>query len=256
MKTKKTAKLRAPKPATVKAPRPVKSPTAPAPELEPVRSGRRRIMLVDDHPMMRSGMAQVINKQADIEVCCEASSAAEALDNLCKNRPDLVIADITLPGRSGIEMIKDMLAICPGLAVLVVTLHDESLYAERALRAGARGYLMKDAGAAYLLEAIHKVLNGQTYVSPQMAARIVDIFSGHRPRGSSSPIEKLTDREFEVFRLIGAGKTAKQIAEQLHLSSKTVDVHRGRIKEKLGIPDVTALVSHAARWVEAQHGGV
>lgn len=222
------------------------------PDTQPAR---RRILLVDDHPMMRGGMAQVINKQSDLEVCGEADNAAQAMQCLAQLQPDLVIADITLPGRSGIELVKDMLAVQPALPILIVTLHDESLYAERALRAGAQGYLMKDAGAARLLEAIRQVLAGQTYVSPQLAARIVNRFSGRHPRGSSSPIEKLTDREFEVFRLIGEGKTAKQIAQELHLSSKTVDVHRGRIKEKLGISDMTALVSHAARWVEAQHGG-
>jgi DNA-binding NarL/FixJ family response regulator len=199
-------------------------------------------------------MAAVINQQADLEVCAEASTGAEALTLAGGSRPDLVITDITMPGRSGLELIKDLQVLQPDLPLLVVTLHDESLYAERALRAGARGYLMKDAGAAKLLEAIRQVLHGQIYVSPQLAARIVDLFSGRHPRKSSSPIERLTDREFEVFRLIGEGKTSKQIAQELHLSPKTVDVHRGHIKEKLGISDVTALVSHAARWVEAQHG--
>jgi DNA-binding NarL/FixJ family response regulator len=204
--------------------------------------------------MTRGGMAAVINQQADLEVCAEASTGAEALSLAGRSRPDLIITDITLPGRSGLELIKDLQVSQPDLPVLVVTLHDESLYAERALRAGARGYLMKDAGAAKLLEAIRQVLQRQTYVSPQLAARIVDLFSGRQPRKSSSPIERLTDREFEVFQLIGKGKTSKQIAQELHLSPKTVDVHRGHIKEKLGISDVTALVSHAARWVEAQHG--
>jgi DNA-binding NarL/FixJ family response regulator len=198
----------------------------------------------------------VVNRQLDLEVVWEVGSADEALELLSHIRPDLVLIDITLPGRSGLECIKDMLAQHPGLPVLVVTLHDESLYAERALRAGARGYLMKDAGATELVAAIRQVLKGGTYVSPQLAARIVDLFSGRRQRRGSSPIENLTDREFEVFRLIGEGKTAKQIARELRLSSKTVDVHRGHIKHKLGIADVTTLVSHAARWVEAQHGGV
>jgi DNA-binding NarL/FixJ family response regulator len=232
-------------------------PFSEVPPAIPAGPQRKCILLVDDHPMTRGGMAAVINKQPDLQVCAEASSAAEALALLAKSSrpPDLVITDITMPGRSGLELIKDLLALHPGLPVLVVTLHDESLYAERALRAGARGYLTKDAGAARLLEAVRHVLSGQTYVSPQLAARIVDLFASRPSRGSSSPIGRLTDREFEVFRLIGEGKTSKQIAQELHLSSKTVDVHRGHIKEKLSIGDVTALVSHAARWIEAQHGG-
>lgn len=213
---------------------------------------RQRVMLVDDHPMTRGGMAQVINKQADLEVCWEAGSAAEALDLLGKARPDVIVTDITMPGRGGIEFIKDIQAMYPGLPVLVVTLHDESLYAERALRAGARGYLMKDAGAALLLKALRLVLSGRTYVSPQLASRIIDLFSGQQTGAAATAVEKLTDREFEVFQLIGQGKTSKQIAQELHLSSKTVDVHRGHIKEKLGIQDVTTLVSYAARWLATQ----
>lgn len=236
------------------APETARPTTASSPETPP-NLNRKRVMLVDDHPLTRGGMAQVINRQSDLAVSAEASSAAEAIHQLGQSKPDIIVTDITLPGRSGIEFIKDVQALYPGLPMLVVTLHDESLYAERALRAGARGYLMKDAGAARLLEAVRRVLNGQTCVSPQLAARIVEAFSGQRSPGSASPIETLTDREFEVFRLIGAGKTAKQIAQELNLSSKTVDAHRGHIKEKLGIQDVTSLVSYAARWVEAQHGG-
>jgi DNA-binding NarL/FixJ family response regulator len=208
-------------------------------------------LLVDDHPMMRAGLAQLIDKQSDLEVSGEAGDAAAALTALEKTPPDLLITDITLPGRSGIELIKDARALHPQMPILVLTLHDESLYAERALRAGARGYLMKDSGAANLLEAIRQLLAGQVYVSQRLAARMLDIFSGHRSPGATSPIQKLTDREFEVFRLIGLGKTAKQIGLELHLSSKTVDVHRANIKKKLGIYDVSSLVSYAARWLES-----
>ena len=130
-------------------------------------------------------------------------------------------------------------------------MHDEAIYAERALRAGARGYIMKEAGGENLLAAIRQVLRGEVYVSPRMSARILDNLSSRRPRGSSSPIEKLTDREFEIFQLIGHGNSTRDIAEQLHLSPKTVDVHRSHIKEKLGLTDATALVRHAVRWVEA-----
>ena len=225
----------------------------PAPAAMPsaAEPRRRRVLLVDDHPLMRAGLAQLIDKQADLEVCGEAGDAAGALAALAKTPPDLLITDITLPGRSGIELIKDVRALHPEMPILVLTLHDESLYADRALRAGARGYLMKDSGAAKLLDAIRQLLAGQVYVSQRLATRMFEAFSGHRSRDATSPIQKLTDREFEVFRLIGLGKTAKQIGLELHLSSKTVDVHRGNIKKKLGIYDVSSLVSYAARWLES-----
>jgi len=217
---------------------------------------RKRLLLVDDHPMMRAGMAQLINRQPDLEVCCEAGNPAEALQEISRGRPDLVVTDITMPGRSGVEFIKDALAMHAGLPILAVSMHDELIYAERVLRAGARGYVMKEAGAEKLLLGIRQVLNGQVYVSERMSAKLLDSLTGHRPRGSSSPIEKLSDREFEVFQLIGQGKSTRDIAKQLHLSPKTVDVHRSHIKEKLDLKDATSLVRHAVRWVETQDGGV
>jgi DNA-binding NarL/FixJ family response regulator len=218
----------------------------------PVASRRKKIVLVDDHPMTRSGMAYLIGKEEDLEVCAEASNPAEALAQIAKDRPDLVLTDITMPGRSGLEFIKDVLAVHAGLPILIVSMHDELIYAERALRAGARGYIMKEAGGEKLLAAIRQILGGQIYVSEKMSAKILDIFSGNRPRGSSSPIEKLTDREFEVFQLIGQGKNTREIAKQLHVSPKTVDVHRSHIKEKLELKDVTSLIRHAVRWIETQ----
>src|SRR5262245_34109025 len=164
-----------------------------------------RILLVDDHPMTREGLAANINRQPDLEVCGEASNPAEAISTLAKLAPDLMVTDMTMPGRSGLEFIKDVHAMQPDLPILVLSMHDEMLYAERALRAGARGYLMKDAGSAKFLEVIRLVLGGQSYVSPQVSARLVDAVSGRRPRGSTSPIERLSDREFEVFRLLGSG---------------------------------------------------
>jgi DNA-binding NarL/FixJ family response regulator len=213
---------------------------------------KRRILLVDDHPMTREGLAANINRQPDLEVCGEASNPAEAIATLASLKPDLMVTDITMPGRSGIEFLKDAHALMPDLPMLVLSMHDEMLYAERALRAGARGYLMKDAGSAKLLEVIRLILSGQSYVSPQVSARLVDALTGRRPRGSASPIEKLSDREFEVFRLLGSGKSTKEVALALHLSPKTVDVHRGRIKEKLQLKDAASLLHHAVRWVETQ----
>ena len=218
-------------------------------------ASRKKLLLVDDHPMMRAGLAQLINKQPDVQVCCEAGNPAAALDEIPCCQPDLLVTDIAMPGRSGVEFIKDVLALHAGLPILVVSMHDEAIYAERALRAGARGYVMKEAGGEKLLAAIRQVLSGQVYVSERMSARLLDSLTGHRPRGSHSPIEKLSDREFEVFQLIGQGKSTRDIAKQLHLSPKTVDVHRSHIKGKLELKDATSLVRHAVRWVETQGTG-
>lgn len=213
---------------------------------------RRGVLIVDDHPFMRAGLAGLIDRQPDLRVCGEAGNPAEAFQLFAKARPDLVLTDLTMPGRSGLEFIKDLRAAEPDAAILVISMHDEVVYAERVLRAGARGYIMKEAGGENLLAAIRQVLRGEVYVSPRMSARILENVSAAKPRGSSSPIEKLTDREFEVFQLIGQGKSTRDIAEQLHLSPKTVDVHRGNIKQKLKLKDVTALIRHAVRWVETQ----
>ncbi len=215
-------------------------------------SARRRILLVDDHPFMRAGLGQLIDCQPDLVVGSEAGNPAEALQVLARQRPDLILTDLTMPGRSGLEFIKDLRAAHPEIPILVVSMHDEAVYAERALRAGARGYIMKEAGGENLLGAIRQVLRGEIYVSHKMSARILEAVSSRRPRGSSSPIEQLTDREFEVFQLIGQGKGTREIAAELHLSPKTVDVHRSHVKEKLGLRDATALIRHAVRWVETR----
>lgn len=230
-----------------------KSPAAPPPvPASAPGPARKRILLVDDHPFMRVGLATLIDRQPDMLVCAEAGNPVEAFHALEKSKPDLILTDLTMPGRSGLEFIKDLRAAEPELAILVVSMHDEAVHAERALRAGARGYIMKEAGGENLLAAIRQVLRGEVYVSPRMSARILEGLSGGKPRGSSSPIEKLTDREFEIFQLIGQGKSTRDIAAQLHLSPKTVDVHRANIKEKLELTDVTALIRHAVRWVETQ----
>ena len=217
-----------------------------------VLPARKKILVADDHPMTRDGVTHLLNKQTDLTVCGEAGNPSQALLEIEKSRPDLLLTDMTMPGRSGIEFIKDVVALHPGLAILIVSMHDEVIYAERALRAGARGYIMKEAGGEKLLIAVRRVLDGQVYVSEGMSARILDNLSAKKPRGSNSPIEKLSDREFEVFQLIGQGKSTRDIARQLHLSPKTVDVHRGHIKVKLELKDVTSLVRFAVRWVETQ----
>lgn len=219
---------------------------------KPAPSARRRVLLVDDHPFMRAGLGQLIGSQPDLVVGGEAGNPAEALQALARQRPDLILTDLTMPGRSGLEFIKDLRAAHPDIPILVVSMHDEAVYAERVLRAGARGYIMKEAGGENLLGAIRQVLRGEVYVSHKMSARILEDLSGRRPRGSTSPIERLTDREFEVFQLIGQGKGTREIAAELHLSPKTVDVHRSHVKEKLGLRDATALIRHAVRWVETR----
>jgi DNA-binding NarL/FixJ family response regulator len=218
----------------------------------PAAPARKSILIVDDHPIMREGLAQLINNEPDLTVCGEAESAEEALSRVEATKPDLVLADITLPGKSGIELIKDLQAVRPGLEVLVLSMHDESLYAERVLRAGGRGYIMKQEGGRKLMAAIRHVLGGQVYVSENMSARILDLFSGPRRTAAGSAVAKLTDREFEVFQLVGAGKGTRDIAGQLHLSVKTVEVHRANIKRKLALKTAPELVRHAVRWLESQ----
>lgn len=212
----------------------------------------KRIFLVDDHPMMREGLERLLRDEPGLTCCGQAASAEQALQLIPAAAPDLVITDITLPGRSGLDLIKDVRAVLPQCQSLVFSMHDEMFYAERALRAGARGYLMKEAGSQKMLEAIQIVLAGQIAVSPAISARIVEIFSGQTPRGSQSPVELLSDREFDVYRLIGQGLGTKEIADKLHISEKTVAVHRGHIKEKLRIDGATELVRHAVRWVETE----
>jgi DNA-binding NarL/FixJ family response regulator len=166
-----------------------------------------------------------------------------------------VIADISLPGKNGLELIKDFQAMQPGLPVLVISMHDESLYAERVLRAGGRGYIMKQEGGKKLMQAIRQVLEGKIYVSEKMSADILETFSGRRAGAEGSPVEKLTDREFEVFQLIAQGKGTRDIAEKLHLSVKTVEVHRANIKAKLKLKSGSELIRFAVRWSESQDAG-
>lgn len=213
---------------------------------------KKRLLIVDDHPMMRQGLAQLISNEPDLVACCQAESAAQALALIEREHPDLVLVDITLPGKSGLELIKDIQALHPELAVLVISMHDESLYAERVLRAGGRGYIMKQEGGKKLMQAIRQVLSGGIYVSDAMSAKILEIFSGKRGETGGSSIEHLTDREFEVFQLIGQGQSTREIAERLHLSTKTVEVHRLNIKQKLKLKTAPELIRYAVRWVETR----
>ncbi|MGA3267437.1 MAG: response regulator transcription factor [Verrucomicrobiota bacterium] len=215
------------------------------------KSDRKRIFIVDDHPMMRHGLAQLIDSEPDLTVCAEADSAGQALDAVARQKFDLVLLDISLPDKNGLELIKDLQVLKPGLPVLVVSMHDELLYAERVLRAGGRGYIMKQEGGRKFLQAIRQVLDGQVYVSDKMSARILENISGRR-RDLASPVQRLSDREFEVFQLIGQGKGTRDIAQSLRLSVKTIAVHRVNIKRKLNLKTANDLVSHAIRWVEVE----
>lgn len=212
---------------------------------------QKKVLIVDDHPMMRDGLTALIAAQPDLVVCAQAADAREAMQAVETHRPDLVLMDISLPGKSGLEIIKDLLTVRSDLAVLVLSMHDEALYAERVLRAGARGYVMKQEGGKRIMEGIRVVLAGKVFVSEKISARIMDTFTGHRTGASGTP-ESLSDREFEVFQLIGRGRSTKEIAGQLHLSVKTVEVHRVNIKAKLKLATSPELVHYAVRWVESQ----
>lgn len=210
-----------------------------------------RILIVDDHPIMRQGLRQLIQLESDIEVCEEAASVPEAMEKIEEHNPDLVLADITMPGRNGLELVKDARAVNPSLQILVISMHDETIYAERVLKAGGRGYVMKDAGGEKILEAIKTVLTGNIYVSPQISSRILEIFSGAGNQGGQDPVTALSDRELEIFQLIGQGNETKEIAAQLSISPKTVEVHRLNIKSKLKIATATELLRYAVRWIES-----
>ena len=213
---------------------------------------RNRILILDDHPITRYGLTQLINHEPDLVVCGDAESAAQALAVMKSARPDLVLADIAIPGRSGLEFVKDLHAQYPGVPVLVISMHDENLYAERVLRAGGRGYIMKNEGGERVLEAIRHVLKGQVYVSKNMSAALLDTLTrGHTDLSEATP-GALSDREFEVFELIGQGLSGQQIGQRLNLSVKTVGTHRQHIKQKLKLRTGPELIRHAVRWAAAQ----
>jgi len=213
---------------------------------------RSRVLVVDDHPMTRYGIVRLIEQEPDLVVCGEAENASRALAAVRAFKPQVVLADLTMPGGEGLEFIKNVRSLHPEIAVLVVSMHDEALYAERALRAGARGYIMKNEGGEKLVEAIRQVLQGKTYVSENMSGKVLEIFSGRRRREDDTTIGKLTDREFEVFRLLGQGMTTREIGQQLRLGTKTVETHRLHVREKLGLKSGPALIKYAVRWAGTQ----
>ena len=211
---------------------------------------KTKILLVDDHPLVREWLTNLINQQPDMVVCGEAESASHALAVIASTQPDLVVVDLSLKNGSGIDLIKDLKELHPALLVLVLSMHDESLYAERALRAGARGYVMKREVTKNIISAIRQVVAGQLHVSERMAARIASKYAGAPPVTAESPVTLLSDRELEVFQLLGQGRETKQIAETLHLSMKTVQAYCARIKDKLKLTNATELLREAIRWEE------
>jgi len=225
-------------------------PIAEAPDCE--RTGKARILVVDDHPIVREGLLRVLNSTTDLMVCGHAENIPQALAVMETSRPDLVIVDIALGGQNGIELIKDLKARHPDLPVLVHSMHDESMYAERCLRAGAKGYIMKQEPPQRLLLGVRQVLQGEVFLSETMTKQLLSRISSGPGGKGSSPAELLSDRELEVFELLGRGHRTSEIAEMLHLSDKTIQTYREHIKEKLGLEDAVTLVRRAVQWVESQ----
>ena len=211
--------------------------------------GKIKVLLVDDHPILRAGLSKLINQEADMLVCGEAEDGPKGFDLVGKLHPDVVVVDVSLKGGNGIELIKNLKASHPDLPMLVLSMHDETLYAERALRAGSRGYIMKEEAIEQVLVGIRKVLAGEIFLSERMKDRMLQQMAGNKGKVASSPIELLTDREIEVFRLIGEGHSTRQIAGELHLSVRTVEAYREYIKVKLNLKNAIELAQHAFQWV-------
>jgi len=216
------------------------------------RQRKHRVYLVEDHPVTREGLAQLIDYQTDLQVCGQAGNAGQATTGIAALKPDLVIVDISLAGTSGIELIKDLVGRDADLRILVLSTHDESLYAERALRAGARGYVMKHQPTEHVMTAIRHVLSGGVYLSERMQNRLLYKVVGSAPAALASDIEQLSDRELEVFQLIGEGRGTREIGANLHLSVSTVETYRAHIKEKLRLENATELVQRAVEWVRTR----
>lgn len=211
-----------------------------------------RILIADDHPVMREGLAYVLGHEPGFEVCGKAASVSEALELAAQTHPDLVITDLSFPERSGLELIKDLAALKPGLPVIAISMHDELIYAERVFRAGGKGYLMKESVPSVIIEAIRRVLAGGVHASPAVTDHLLrSVAVNGNAQPPKFPLKRLSDRELEIFELIGHGKNTREIAETLLISARTVDAHRGHIREKLGLADSTDLTCYAVRWVES-----
>ncbi len=217
------------------------------------RKDTYKIYLVDDHPIVRKGISQVINQEDDLEVCGTADNADDTLRDVERLGPDLVIVDISLEGISGIDIIKGLKSRYPSLATMVLSMHDESIYAERALRAGARGYIMKKEASEKIVGAIRQVLDGKIYLSGEMASRLIEKFASTDQMENGSPIDLLTNRELEIFRMIGRGFKPRDMARELNLSIKTVETYRDHIKKKLNLSTAAELTRYAVEWVNVMN---
>jgi DNA-binding NarL/FixJ family response regulator len=213
---------------------------------------KRRVLLVDDHPTMREGLVRVIEREDDLMVCGQASSIHLALEMIESSKPDIGVVDLSLAGQNGIDLIKDIKVRHPGLPVLVHTMHDESVYAERSLRAGAKGYINKAEPPEMLLKAIRSVLHGDIYLSETATKDLLHAIAEDQPGRRKSPVHGLSDREFQVFELIGRGLGTKEIADSLYLSAKTVQAHRDHVRQKLNLKDGSDLMRFAIQWAAAQ----
>ncbi|MCL1926403.1 MAG: response regulator transcription factor [Syntrophorhabdaceae bacterium] len=215
-----------------------------------------RIFIVDDHPLVREGLVHLIERQPGLSVCGEAEKSAAAFEAISRLKPDVAIVDLTLEGGgSGLELIKQLQSLDQPPQILVLSMHDEMLFAERAFRAGARGYIMKRSAPKYIIEAIHQLLQGKLYMSESFAMRMAGKRIGARAVLGEPPVAQLSDREMEVFRMLGEGCKTSHIAQKLHLSPKTVQVYCGRIKEKLNLANATELICEAVRWMESESRG-
>ena len=219
------------------------------------REEKKRVLIVDDHPIVRQGLSMLINRNDDLLVCGYAVDVPEAMEAVRILKPDMAIVDISLKDTNGIELIKDIKAYDPALPILTLSMHDESLYAERSLRAGAKGYVMKQKGTEKLISAIRTVLGGGIYISDRLAGRLISKMVSGKSETGGSLLESLSDRELEVFLLIGKGQRTRQISDQLHLSPKTVETYRSHIKEKLNLGSSTELLQHAIQWVNSTAEG-
>jgi DNA-binding NarL/FixJ family response regulator len=222
-------------------------------ELSGTGARKSRVFIVDDHPLVREGLGNLINGQDDLIVCGEAEDSVQAIAGIIQARPDVALVDISLKNESGLELVKDLGKQCPFVALIVLSMHDEALYAERALRAGARGYVMKRETSKSVLASIRRVLEGDVYVSERVVNRMANRLRSSRAAAVSSPVERLSDRELEIFRLLGQGRTPSQIAGDLNLSLKTIQAYCARAKEKFGVTSLTELLRAAIRWEDASH---
>jgi len=211
-----------------------------------------KVFIVDDHPLVRQGLSQIIGGQQDLEVCGEAEDSSSAMRGVENTHPDVLIVDISLQGNNGLELIKNIKALHEKLPILVFSMHDETIYAQRALRAGAKAYVMKKEPSEKVVEAISKIIKGEIYVSPKVADQVLHQIVSGPSNTTASPVDRLTDRELEVVQLIGRGLSTREIADSLSLSVKTIESHRAHVKEKLNLRNATELVQFSVQWVDQQ----